>query len=103
MNDLLSQAIAEVRPLLADGSHSTKERIRMLWAAAKHARQLAASDVLYDAFMALALDVNLINARGTWTGSDVAKSVRRYGGEDVANVITWAQRGWNPFETGPLK
>jgi hypothetical protein len=46
---------------------------------------------------------NSINARGYWTGADVRESVRPYGAEDVAHVITWALRGWNPFETGPLK
>jgi hypothetical protein len=101
-NDLLSQAIAEVRPLRTDGSRSTKERIWLLWAAAKNARQLAAADVLHDAFLALAAEVNLIDTRGRWTGSDVRKSVRPFGAEDVSHAIAWALRGLNPFETGPL-
>jgi hypothetical protein len=104
-NDLLSEAIADVRPLLADGS--TKERIRLLWAAAKNAGEFAATDVLQDAFLALAVQVGLIDARGCWTGPDrataVAQHVRRHGAEDLAHVITWALRGWNPFETGPLE
>jgi hypothetical protein len=103
MNDLLSEAIAELRPLLADGSRPTKERIRLLWAAAKNARTLAANDVPRETFMALAVEVNLIDARGFWTGQDVRQSVRRYGAEDVTHTITWALRGWNPFEKGPLK
>jgi hypothetical protein len=44
-DDLLSEAIADVRPLLIDDSRSTKERIRLLWAAAKNAGELAATDV----------------------------------------------------------
>ena len=104
-NDLLSEAIAYVRPLLAHGS--TKERIRLLWAAAKNAGDLAATDVVHDAFVALAAEVNLINARGYWAGPDramaVAQHVRRHGAEELAHVITWGLRGLNPFETGPLK
>jgi len=99
--DLLMYAIERARPLLADGS--SKQRIRILWSAAKQARALGASDVVHAAFMALAIETNLINARGYWTGADVRESVRPYGAEDVAHVITWALRGWNPFETGPLK
>jgi len=33
----------------------------------------------------------------------VAEHVRRYGAQDVAHVIRWALRGWNPFEKGPLQ
>ena len=99
----LDQAIEGIRPMLADGSRPTKERIRALWAGAKMARELGAADTIHRAFMALATEVNLIDARGRWTGTDVAEHVRRYGAEDVAHVITWALRGWNPFEKGPLK
>jgi hypothetical protein len=48
--------------------------------------------------MALAIETNLIDQRGNWTGSDVRESARPYGRQDVAHVITWALRGWNPFE-----
>jgi hypothetical protein len=102
-NDLLSEAIADLRPLLADGSRSTKERIRLLWAAAKNASEFAAADIVRDTFMALAVEVNLINARGYWTASDVAEHVRRRGAEDLAHVIGWSLRALNPFGTGPLK
>jgi hypothetical protein len=102
-NDLLSEAIADVRPLLMDDSRTTKARIRLLWAAAKNAGELAATDVVHDAFLALTVEVNLINARGYWTASDVAEHVRRHGAEDLAHVIGWGVRGLNPFETGPLK
>jgi hypothetical protein len=36
-------------------------------AAAKNAAELAATDVVYDAFAALAVEVNLIDTRGCWT------------------------------------
>lgn len=101
--DLLTQAIERARPLVADRSRSTKERIRLLWAAAKMARELGASDVVNRAFMALALKVQLIDSNGRWTGEDVRESVRRYGAEDVAHAIRWALRGWNPFEEGPFE
>jgi hypothetical protein len=99
----LDQIIDGVRPMVGDGSRSTKKRIRALWASAKMARDLDDADATHRAFMALAIDGNLIDARGRWTGSDVAEDVRRHGREDVAHVITWALRGWNPFEKGPLK
>jgi hypothetical protein len=101
--DLLDQVIQMARPLLVDGSRPTKEQIRFLWAAAKKARDLGATDVVHEAFMALAAEVNLIDKHGRWTGTDVRESVRRHGAEDVAHIIAWALRGWNPFENGPFK
>ena len=100
--DLLSEAINSARALLTDTSPPTKQRISILWAAAKQARSLGASDVVSDAFMTLAIETNLIDKNGRWTGDDVRASVRRFGSEDVSHVITWALRGWNPFEKGPL-
>jgi hypothetical protein len=97
------------RQLKAYGRYSriacvpTKARIRALWAAAKKARGIGPADQVHAAFMALAIETNLIDARGYWTGSDVRDYVRRHGREDVAHVITWALRGWNPVEKGPLK
>jgi hypothetical protein len=99
----LMQIVEGIRPILADNSRPTKERIRMLWAGAKKGRELGSADVIKSAFVALATETNLIDACGRWTGTDVAEHVRRYGAEDVAHVIAWALRGWNPFETGPLK
>jgi len=81
---------------------ATKKRVHILWAAAKQARDLGASKVVHDAFMALAIDVNPIDRRGYWTGEDVRPSIRRFGRDDVSHEITWALRGWNPFEKGPL-
>jgi hypothetical protein len=97
------QVIENVRPILTHELRTTKARIRLLWATAKQARNLGASNVIHDAFMALAVETNLIDKRGRWTGADVREDVRRHGAEDVAHVINWALRGRNPFETGPLK
>ncbi len=99
--DLLTTLMERVRPMLMGGP--TKQRIRILWAATKQARNLGAGDVVHDAFVALAIETALIDGRSRWTGTDVRESVRRYGREDVTHVITWALRGWNPFETGPLQ
>ena len=99
----LSQAIECVRPMVADTTKSSKERIHLLWAAAKAARNLDTADVVHGAFMRLAVEANLINSNGQWTGNDVRKCRRRYGRKDVAHVLSWASRGWNPFEKGPLE
>jgi hypothetical protein len=101
--DLLTRVIESVRPLLADATQPTKTRIQLLWAAAKHARKFGAADVVHNAFTALAVETGLINKHGHWTGTDVRDDVRRHGAEDVAHTVAWALRGWNPFETGPLK
>ena len=73
---LLDMAIARVRPLLMDATRPTKERIRILWATAKRARDLGTSDVVHDAFMALAVEVNLIDQKGRWTGNATQKLAR---------------------------
>jgi hypothetical protein len=100
--DLLALAIERVRPMLADASLPTKTRIRLLWAAARIATDLAAADVVESAFAALAIETDIIDTQGRWTGGDIAEDRIRHGAEDVAHVIKWALRGWNPFETGPL-
>ena len=89
--------------MLADPNKPTKARLRILWSAAKKARDLGSRDVVHDEFMALAIEVNLIDQHGRWTGSDVREYVRRFGAEDVDHVLRWALRGWNPFEEGRLK
>ena len=99
----LEQIIEGIRPMIANGSRPTKERIRVLWAGAKMARGVGVVDTIHRAFMQLAIDTDLIDGRGRWTGVDVAEHVRRYGAQDVAHVIRWALRGWNPFEKGPLQ
>ena len=78
--DLLTRVIEGVRPLLADATQPTKARIRLLWAAAKHARKLGATDVVSNAFTALAVETNLIDRHGHWTGTDVRDYVRKHGG-----------------------
>ena len=62
--DLLSGVIAAVRPIVADQARSTKQRIRVLWAAAKAARGFGSSDVVHTAFMTLAIEAGLIDRRG---------------------------------------
>jgi hypothetical protein len=102
-SNLLTKAIDLAREQIeAIPPPTTKKRIHILWAAAKHARELDESKTIHDAFMALAVEVNLIDRRGYWTGENVRPSIRRYGREDVSHAITWALRGWNPFEKGPL-
>jgi hypothetical protein len=98
--DLLIQTIECVRPALLDKNKPTKECIRILWSAVKRARDLGSNDVVSAEFIRLAIETNLIDSNGRWTGDDVRKSVRRYGHEDVEHVIRWALRGWNPFEKG---
>jgi hypothetical protein len=98
VTDFLEQAIERVAPMLADARKPTEERVRLLWAAAKTARDLAASDVVYETFRSLAIGANLIDSDGRWTGDDVAKHRRAFGARDVEHVIHWAVRAWNPFE-----
>jgi hypothetical protein len=70
-------------------------RVRALWAATKHARGLAASDVLAAGFLQLARETGLI--------ADLDDPVHRLSGEvTIRHVVNWACRGMNPFETGPL-
>jgi hypothetical protein len=101
--DFLQQVIENARPQVADQTATTKERLQVLWAYAKHSRGLAASDVLHNAFMQLAIEAKLIGPNGWWLPRDVRASIRRYGREDVEHVISWALLGQNPFETGPLQ
>jgi hypothetical protein len=101
--DLLTQAIEVVSPMLADARKPTKERVRLLWAAAKAARDLAASDVVRETFMAVARRTRLIDERGRWIGADIAEHRRNFGAQDTEHVVQWAVRGRNPFETGPLR
>jgi hypothetical protein len=99
----LGQIIEGIRPLVADSSRPTKQRIRILWAAAKKVRELGKAEPIHCAFMALATQAHLIDSRGRWVGPDVVEHIHRHGREDVAHVISWALRGWNPFERGALK
>jgi hypothetical protein len=98
----LDHAVAYVRPLVADATKPTKQRIRLLWAAAMRARDIGGTTATMKAFMALAVETGLINSYGQWTGADVRDTQRRYGAEDVAHVLQWAMRGMNPFKE-PLR
>jgi hypothetical protein len=100
--DLLALAIDSTRVRI-EAAPTTKARVRIFWAAAKQANNLGASDIVHDAFVALAADINLIDKNGQWTGADVRESVRRFGAEDVKHITTWALRGLNPFEQEPLQ
>jgi hypothetical protein len=100
--DLLRRAVERVAPMLADATKPTKERVRLYWASAKMARDLAASDVVHDTFMSLAITTNLIDPSGRWVPTDVRETRRAFGAQDVEHVIKWALRGWNPFEVGPI-
>jgi hypothetical protein len=95
----LAQFIDRIRPQLADDKLPTKARVRLFWSAANAGRDLAASDVLRNAFMALAIEVRLIDRRGYWVPTDVRDTVRRHGAADIAHAINWALNGRNPFET----
>jgi hypothetical protein len=101
--DYLQQVIDNARSQITDQRATTKQRVQALWGYAKHSRELAASDVLHDAFMELAVEAGLIDANGWWLPKDVRASIRRYGREDIEHVILWALRGQNPFEKGPLR
>jgi hypothetical protein len=88
--DLLTQAVAVARRHIESGS-TTQERWRALWAGAKHARRLAASDVVAEEFTELGKQLGL------------AKGLGRSADEDLRHVIDWACRGLNPFGKGPLQ
>ena len=92
----LQDATARALPMLLTGP--TRARVRTLWATARAARKLGAEDVVIDAFLRLAVEVNLINARGWWTSEDVRPDLRRHGRQDVTHVLNWAMRNRNPFE-----
>ncbi|MFZ1885403.1 MAG: hypothetical protein WAU53_17845 [Rhodoplanes sp.] len=104
---LLDQFVAEKR-LMLEQPHPAKARIRLLWALCKYARtkRLAAGDVLREEFMRLAVDVGMIDERGHWIclhKDEIRQGIIPYGRTDVAHVIDWALRGWNPFEEGSLE
>jgi hypothetical protein len=62
-------------------------RLRALWAGAKHASNLASSDIVTLAFSGLASEFG---------GDELGKRHK----EDAAHVIAWAQRGVDPFDKG---
>jgi hypothetical protein len=94
--DLLAEAIKSVRPLLLSGP--TKARVRLLWSAARSARELAAEDQIEAAFLELAIEIGLIDRRGWWLGEDVRADLRRHGRADIIHVLRRAALNRNPFE-----
>jgi hypothetical protein len=91
MTDVLTDMAQAARPKLADRTSPVRARIRVLWGSAKAARTLGAPDVVLEQFTELARETGLISDMG------------RHGAEDVAHVLSWALRGMNPFEKGPLR
>ena len=81
---LLDQAIAKVRPMLEKPA-PVAARIRLLWAAAKHARGFAAQDIVIDGFTKIAVETGL------------AAQLGRHADKDIAHVLAWAVMGRNPF------
>ena len=81
---LLDQAIAKVRPRL-ERPNPAAARVRLLWAAAKHARGFAAQDIVIDEFTKLAVETGLTAQLG------------RHADEDISHVLSWAVLGKNPF------
>jgi hypothetical protein len=88
---LLAQVANRVRARLTDRAVPAKVRLQLFWATAKAARDFAATDVLREDLLDLAHSTRLHHDLG------------RHADEDLTHVIAWALRGWNPFETGPLK
>lgn len=83
--DLLTEAVAYVRPRLED-ANPIGDRLRTLWAAAVAARDMGASDVVEDEFFKLARDTGL------------AADLGRHADADLRHVIRWAMLGMDPFQ-----
>lgn len=83
--DLLTEALAYVRPRLEDAD-TIGDQLRTLWAAVVAARDLGAGDVVEDEFMRLARDTAL------------AVDLGRHAEADLHHVIRWAMLGMNPFQ-----
>ena len=80
-DDYLSTAIEHVRPMFADTTLPWPARLRLLWAAAKNAREYAASDVWEQEFMWLANDCGLL---------------AQFGRHQVQHVLAWAYENDDP-------
>jgi hypothetical protein len=86
--DLLSQAIARARPLLAKQTIPLADRLQVFWAVVKHARDLAAWDVHESEFLAL--------ARETGLTADLGHDADQV----LQHIISCARRGL-PFDVEP--
>jgi hypothetical protein len=73
-----------------DRSLPANRRVMMLWAMAKASRNLAPGGFTKSEFTKLARDTGLVVDVGV------------HGEDDIAHVLGWATRGWNPFEKGDL-
>jgi hypothetical protein len=82
--DLIARAIERVRPDLVRVK-PIKERVRAFWAGVKAARDLGASDVVYEKFRQLAADTGLLADLG------------QHADETVAHLIRWGLLGRDPF------
>jgi hypothetical protein len=78
------QLITIARELVAKGN--SKQRVRTLWAVAKFAARSATADRLSETLLQLAVDTNLIDGDGQWTGADIAIHRRPFGREDVEHA-----------------
>lgn len=86
--DLLTHAVAVTRRHI-EVATTPHARLRALWAGAKHARDMASSDVVADEFLQLAKAMGLANGR--------------HADEDVRHVLNWASRGMDPFGRGAVQ
>jgi hypothetical protein len=87
---LLHEAINRSRFQLGGRSITAGDRLRRLWAVAKHTRHFASRQVHENEFLRLADEVGLIADLGR-----DADGILRH-------VIRWAWRGMNPFPRGSL-
>jgi hypothetical protein len=88
-DDELIAALAHLQHSL-DRRTPVTRRIRHLWATAKACRDLGPAHAVKAKFIKLANE------------SGDVEDLGRHGREDTDHVLTWALRGWNPFDKGPL-
>jgi hypothetical protein len=62
------------------------ERLRSLWAGVVAARDLAATDVIEDEFLALAF------------ASGLARDLGQHAADSIRHIIRWGLLGQNPFQ-----
>lgn len=84
VKDLLSTAVAHVRPHMERGT--VGDRLRILWAGVAAARDLGAADAIQAEFLTL--------ARNTGLAADLG----HHADADLRHVIRWAMLGQNPFQ-----
>lgn len=82
--DALTHALTTTRRLIVSAS-SPQDRMRALYAGAKHARDFAARDVVTEQFADLARSMGLVPGFG------------RAADETLSHVLSWAYRDKDPF------